>query len=305
MRISICVCTYNRAHILRYCLESLMNLKVPAGCEAEILVLDNNSRDSTKDVVSYYRQHSPIEILYFHESQQGVSAARNRAAKEARGDYIGFLDDECAPRPNWLEILAADIDEFAPFIIGGPYVGALLPGRFPKWFKIEYGDAYFLADNFERGYQKDFRASGGNMVLHRRVYETQEFDEELGPKGDKMKFGEEISLQEHFMSENVDVTVFYEPRMAVAHYILPHKMSLSYHARRQMELGACHRRFTSAALCYELARVLAHLCVCPFRAVLRDRSAFPYWENYVYERVIPRVMPSIGAALEKVRGRYQ
>jgi glucosyl-dolichyl phosphate glucuronosyltransferase len=304
MRISICVCTYNRAHILRFCLESLAQLKVPTGYEAEVLVVDNNSNDHTKEVVSYYRQHSPIEILYFHESQQGLSAARNRATKEAGGDYIGFLDDECVAQPNWLEIIAADIDEFSPFIIGGPYAGALLPITGPKWFKVEYGDAYFLAYNFSRGYQKDFRASGGNMVLHRSVFETRQFDTTLGLKGSQLKFGEEISLQEHFISENEGVMVFYEPSIEVMHYILPHKMSLGYHARRQMELGACHCRYTSAELCYQLTRALGHLCLCPFRTALRDQGEFPYWQNYVYERVIPRVMPTVGAALERFRKLY-
>ena len=306
MRLSICVCTYNRAHILPYCLNSLTKLKVPAGCEAEILVIDNNSRDNTKEVVSNFSRRSPIAVLYFHEPQQGLSAARNRAIKEASGEYFGFLDDECVVRSDWLQIIIADIEEFAPFIIGGPYIGALVPGAAPpKWFKTDYGNAYFLADNFKRGYQEEFRASAGNIFLHRTVFEKQQFDRNFGLDGDKMKFGEETVLQERFLSENAEAMVFYEPRIEVAHYILPHKMSLSYHARREMELGACHCKIKSTALALEIARVLAHLCVFPFRAVFRDRSAYPYWQNYVYERVIPRVMPAIGAALEKVRGRYR
>jgi glycosyltransferase involved in cell wall biosynthesis len=149
MRFSICLCTYNRAHILPYCFESLINLNIPAGCGAEILVIDNNSGDNTKGVVASFSRRSPIAILYFHEPQQGLSAARNRAMKEACGDYVGFLDDECVVQPDWLEIVVADIDEFAPFIIGGPYIGAFLPGTAPAWFKPEYGNTYFLAKGFQ------------------------------------------------------------------------------------------------------------------------------------------------------------
>lgn len=304
MRLSICICTYNRAHILPYCLESLTKLKIPAGCEVEILVIDNNSVDNTKDVVDHYSRQSPIVILYFHESQQGLSAARNRAVKQACGDYVGFLDDECMVRPDWLEIIVADIDEFAPFIIGGPYIGALFPGTAPKWFKTEYGNAYFLANRFNRGYQKDFRASGGNMFLHRRVCETQKFDPNFGMKGDELKLGEEVLLQERFLSENVGAMVFYEPRIQVAHYILPHRMSLSYRARRLMEAGASAYKIGHAARSFEIPRVAVHLCLAPFRVVFRDRSAYPYWQNYVYEKVIPRVMPVIGATLERLRRRY-
>ena len=306
MRFSVCVCTYNRAHILPYCLNSLTKLKVPPGCEADILVIDNNSRDNTKDVVNSFSQHSPIDILYFHESQQGLSAARNRAIKEASGEYIGFLDDECVVPSDWLQILAADIEEFAPSIIGGPYVGALLPGTNPpKWFKTEYGNAYFLADRLKRGYQKDFRASAGNMLLHRSVCEKQQFDPNFGVNGEELKFGEEIDLQDRFLNENAGAMIFYEPRIEVSHFILPHKIGLSYCVRREMELGACHYEAGSAALLFELARVLAHLCVFPLRAAFRDRSAYPYWQNYAYESVIPRVMRPIGAALEKVRRRYR
>jgi len=305
MRISICVCTYNRAHILPYCLKSLINLKVPAGCEAEILIVDNNSNDNTKAVVDRHSWCSPIAIVYFHEPQQGISAARNRATKEARGDYIGFLDDECVVRPDWLEIIVADIDEFAPFIIGGPYIGAVLPGPVPKWFKVEYGNAYFIANNFERGYQKGFTASAGNMVFHRSICETLEFDQNLGPKGDEIKFGEETFFQERFLNENEGTMVFYEPHIEVVHYILPQKLSLSYHARRQMELGSCHCKIRSADLPFEVARALAHFCVFPFRAVFRDRRAYPYWQNYAYEEVIPRIMPVIGAAVERFRKRYR
>lgn len=307
MRISICVCTYNRARILPYCLESLTNLKIPANCEAEILVIDNNSVDNTKEVVDHYSRRSPIKISYFHEPEQGVSAARNRGMKHAMGDYVGFLDDECVVKPNWLEVTVADIAEFYPLIIGGPYVGALLPGPVPKWFKVEYGNAYFLNYNFKRGFQKKFRASSGNMFLHRRVCETQKFDHKFSMKGYELKLGAEILLQERFLRENTDAMVFYEPHIEVAHYILPQKMSLLYRARRLLQSGAAdsYYKARSTALWLEVARALGFLCGSPIRTVFRDRIVYPYWQNYAYEKIIPRVMPVIGATLEKIRRRYQ
>jgi glucosyl-dolichyl phosphate glucuronosyltransferase len=305
MRLSICVCTYNRAHILRYCLESLLALKVPAGCEAEILIIDNNSRDDTQQVVNSFIRSSPIPIHYCHESRQGLSAARNRAIKEASGEYLCFLDDECVVPSQWLQLIVLDIGEFSPFIIGGPYVGALLPGATPpKWFRIEYGNAYFLADHLERGFRKDFRASGGNMCVHRAVCENQ-FDEHFGVKGDEMRFGEEIALQDGFLSNHEGAMVFYDPRIEISHFILPHKMNLCYCARREFELGACHYKVGSIALSFDLIRVVAHLVLLPFRALVRDRGAYPYWQNYAYEKAIPRVMRPLGAALEKMRRRYR
>jgi hypothetical protein len=108
------------------------------------------------------------------------------------------------------------------------------------------------------------------------------------------------------LRENPGMMVFYEPRMEVAHYVLPQKMSLSYRARRAMESGAFTSRKTgSDPRSFEVARALAHICIFPFRAVFRDRRAYPYWHNYAYEELIPRVMPTLGAALERIRRRYR
>jgi glycosyltransferase involved in cell wall biosynthesis len=304
MRFSVCVCTFNRAHILPYCLDSLTKLKIPLGAEVEILVIDNNSTDHTREVVDRYARLSPIAMRYLHEGRQGLSIARNRAIDEARGDYLGFLDDECVVRPDWLEIAAADIDEFAPYIIGGPFVGAILPGDAPRWFKTEYGDAYFF-EKLERGYHKEFRAAAGNMFLHRRVCEAERFDSSLGPKANEMGFGEETYLQDHFLSENSDAMVFYEPRLVVAHYILPHKMSLRYFARRRMEIAACHHHIALRNLPVELIWSLAYLVLSAFRLPFRDRQAYPYWQNYIYEKVIPTATPVFGVAFEKFRRRYR
>jgi glycosyltransferase involved in cell wall biosynthesis len=272
MRVSICVCTYNRAHILAYCIESLTNLKVPVGCEAEILVVDNNSVDNTKEVVLRYSLRSPIKIVYLYEPQKDLSVARNRAIEEACGDYLSFLDDDCAVSPDWLQILVDDIDELAPFIMGGPYIGALLPGNSPKWFKGDYFSN--LPCCFKRGYHREFRASGCNMVLHRRVYDMHRFDKNFGMKGDELKLGEEVLLQDRFLNENAGAMVFYEPRIGVNHYILPHKISLSYCAKREMEGGAF--RWGSAAVSFKLAQALAQLCVSPIGALFRDRKTYPY-----------------------------
>jgi hypothetical protein len=145
------------------------------------------------------------------------------------------------------------------------------------------------------------------MFLHRRVFETYKFDHNFSMKGHQLKLGAETLLQERFLSENTSEKIFYEPRMEVAHFILPHKISLSYHARRHMAVGASRSRYEvrSKSLSFEVARALAHLCVSPLRTIFRDRTSYPYWQNYVYEKVIPPVMPVIGAALEKLRNQYQ
>ena len=78
----------------------------------------------------------------------------------------------------------------------GPYFGAFLPGERPGWFKVEYGNAYFMNYHYERGFQNTFRASGGNMFVRRDVFDAVRFDVAMGLVGGQHKLGDETDLQE-------------------------------------------------------------------------------------------------------------
>jgi glycosyltransferase involved in cell wall biosynthesis len=282
----------------------LAQLTLPPDCQAEILIIDNNSRDDTRIVAERFAQKMSWKVRYCFEPKQGLSAARNCAVKEAAGEYLAFLDDECVVPDTWLDAAVRDIRETGAQIIGGPYLGRLLPGQAPKWFKASYGDAYFLDRKYPRGFQDGFRANGGNMFIHRRVFEECLFDENLGIQGDRLKLGEEYALQEIFLSRNPGLEIFYEPEITVEHFVLPHKMQLRYHAIRTMEGGASSYRRKEVRLLSGLAKATLLLMLAPVRIMVRNRDAYPYWQNFVYERVIPGTMPALGAAMEHLRRRY-
>ena len=153
--------------------------------------------------------------------------------------------------------------------------------------------------------EKQFRASGGKTPSHCKVCDLQKFDQNYGMKGSELRLGEEILLQEQFLRENAGAMVFYEPAIEVYHYVLPQKMSLSYRARRAMEAGAFRCHAGTLDLLFEVVRAFVNICVFPFRAIFRDRTAYPYWQNVAYEEVIPRVMPAVGAVLKRIKRRYR
>src|SRR5699024_8486031 len=69
----------------------------PSGCQAELLVVDNNSTDATAKVVRRHQDSLPKDehpVRYIKEPIQGLSHARNRGIKEARTPYVVFLDDD-------------------------------------------------------------------------------------------------------------------------------------------------------------------------------------------------------------------
>ncbi len=79
--ISVVVCTFNRANMLATILQSLCEQSIETS-EYEVVVVDNNSTDDTREVVDeFHRCFS--NIRYCSESKQGLSHARNRGWREA------------------------------------------------------------------------------------------------------------------------------------------------------------------------------------------------------------------------------
>ncbi|MDO8969976.1 MAG: glycosyltransferase family A protein, partial [Saprospiraceae bacterium] len=277
MLISICICTFNRAHILALCLESLAQLRDPRPKhDLEVIVIDNNSSDGTSDLVQGLIPEYPFRLRYIFEGEQGLSAARNRAIEEAAGDYLAFLDDECTMESCWLLIAILDIEEFNPPFIGGPYVGAFLPGGRPKWFKVEYGNAYFLNQYYERGFQTKFRASGGNMLVRRDVFHKFRFDPGLGMKGNVLRLGEEVDLQDRFLQVHQTEATFYEPRLVLRHFILLEKMTLFYRASRLFSwVLSKPDQISFADFLFAIGKAIFWTAVSPARCMLRNRNEYP------------------------------
>jgi glycosyltransferase involved in cell wall biosynthesis len=99
---SIIVCTHNRCHNLDAVLHSLLKQEGLSHLEHEIIVVDNNSTDQTKEIVEKQSKISNGKIKYIFESARGLSNARNRGICEAKGDIIAFTDDDCLPSLHWL-----------------------------------------------------------------------------------------------------------------------------------------------------------------------------------------------------------
>ena len=84
-KISVVIPTYNCGALIPEALDSIF---AQTFTDFEVIVVDDGSTDNTRDVVSRYRE----DIRYIYQNNKGVSAARNAGIKEARGQYIAFLD---------------------------------------------------------------------------------------------------------------------------------------------------------------------------------------------------------------------
>ena len=83
-------------------LNSIEEMNVQSDLEWELIIVDNNSIDETKELIKEYKINSRINIRYIFERKQGLSYARNRGIKKAKGRIIVFTDDDIMVEKSWL-----------------------------------------------------------------------------------------------------------------------------------------------------------------------------------------------------------
>lgn len=107
MKISVIIPLYNKANYIRRTLESIFAQTLPV---YEIIVIDDGSTDNGADIVEAH--YSDSVILLRHQSNCGVSAARNTGIIAASGDYIAFLDADDYWQPTHFDVLSALHQQF-------------------------------------------------------------------------------------------------------------------------------------------------------------------------------------------------
>ena len=99
--ISILLATYNWPQALKLCLESLAT---QTDLNFEIIIADDGSTDSTKQVIEQFKTSSSIAIEHLWQEDQGFrkTIILNRAIAAAHGDYLVFLDGDCIVQPDFV-----------------------------------------------------------------------------------------------------------------------------------------------------------------------------------------------------------
>ncbi|MEM9265058.1 MAG: hormogonium polysaccharide biosynthesis glycosyltransferase HpsE [Cyanobacteria bacterium P01_F01_bin.13] len=101
---SVAIRLYNSASILPKILDALNAQTISDAINWEVIIVDNNSSDGTADIVQAYQSTWNVcSLRYVLETRQGASFARRRAILEAKGGWVGFLDDDNIPSLNWVQ----------------------------------------------------------------------------------------------------------------------------------------------------------------------------------------------------------
>ena len=107
--ISVVIGTYNRAEMLPAALDSVLEQQSPAA-RYEVIVVDNNSTDRTREIVEAYIGRVGAKLKYVFEGRQGVSYARNAGIAAAAAAVIAFADDDVRVSRDWVASIKREFD---------------------------------------------------------------------------------------------------------------------------------------------------------------------------------------------------
>ena len=90
MKVSVIVPVYNVEKYIPKCLDSLVNQTLD---DIEIILVDDESFDNSKDIIKEYMKKYP-NIRYFFKKNGGQGSARNMGLEYATGEYIAYVDSD-------------------------------------------------------------------------------------------------------------------------------------------------------------------------------------------------------------------
>jgi glycosyltransferase involved in cell wall biosynthesis len=230
---SVAIPTYNGESRLPKVLERLHLQTDVQHLDWEIIVVDNNSTDGTARLVQEYqaRWQNNIPLRYCFEAEQGAAFARQRAIQEARGELVGFIDDDNFPAYNWI------INAYK-FALTHPQAGAYasqVHGVFEKKPPENLKPILFYLAITERGqhphryqpHQNGFPPSAGLVVL-RDVWKTYVPPRQffIGRVGSSMLGSEDAEVLSYIYKAGWEI--WYNPTMEIDHIIPSWRLERNY-----------------------------------------------------------------------------
>lgn len=236
--VTVLVCTYNRSALLRHTLLEL--IKQEADFPFDILVVDNNSNDDTRQVVEEIRRICPVPLGYCLEREQGIVYARNRGAKEARGEYIAYIDDDAVPGRDWLKniVNAFESQIPKPACVVGKVELEWEKGR-SKWFPKIYET---MLGKYDFGNEPKFLGEEDYLITVNATFDKKtffsigKFKPYLGRRGKCLLSGEDNDIFHRLYKAGVKI--YYNPNQLVYHFVPKERQKVSWLIKRVFWDGA-------------------------------------------------------------------
>jgi glycosyltransferase involved in cell wall biosynthesis len=229
-RASIVVCTRDRGEAIEPTLAAAAGLEAPF--RFEVLVVDNGSSDGTTAIVAEWVRRRPDRVRLAVEPVVGLSAARNCGLRLARGEWIGFLDDDALPAPGWLAAYDRVLAEPEVLSAGGPVVPDY-DAPLPEWLEPRWRVYLSVWDRGSEEIDLVYNElpRGANVAYRREAFErVGDFDRRLGRIGRSLRSCEEIELG--LRLERIGARCRYVPAAGVRHRVEARRLTPAWLERR-------------------------------------------------------------------------
>ncbi len=236
--LSVVVCTFNRAELLGRALDALSRQTLDPG-RFEIIVVDNNSNDSTPAVVHDRAARAP-NIRFTLERRQGLPFARNSGVRAARAPLIAFTDDDVEVRADWTaRVLAAFTANPDVGCLGGKVVAIWDGTGRPTWVPDGHYGPLALQDRGDRPLSvgaHDVRPCliGANFAVRRSVFDR------VGLFSTAFPWGEDREFQ--LRAWEAGVLGLYVPDVIATCRVPAERLTKRYQRRWFAKAGRVHSR---------------------------------------------------------------
>ena len=200
MKISIITVTYNRAHIIRDAIESVLLQKYK---NYEYIIVDGASKDNTIEVLKEYEPKFEGRMRWVSEPDEGLYDAINKGIKMATGDVVGIINsDDFFHRPDTFDIIAK---AFSDSSIEAIYADE----RDVNPRNLDTNSRYCIANYF-----KPWMFRFGLMPAHATFYAKKSLFESYGYYKTDYKIAADMELMIRFMYvHNIKTKYIPEPLM--------------------------------------------------------------------------------------------
>jgi len=198
----------------------------------EILVVDNNSNDNTRELVESFFDVLPLRYVF--EPKQGLSAARNRVLVESNADIIVFIDDDISVSQSFIAEYQRAFQDYPDAGFFGGKINVDWCGAAPSWYRDDSLPLinglighYDLGDRDLLYKKNDLLPYGANFALRSETAnQVGKFDENLGVNGEKLDRGEET---DYFLRAiGLGLTGHYIANASVGHRFEISRIRISY-----------------------------------------------------------------------------
>lgn len=231
--VSVIICTWNRSASLRRTLHSLNDQIGCDGAAVEVIIVDNNSSDDTKNVVDSFLPYWKLgELRYTFEKMQGKQFALNRGIRVARNAILAFSDDDVVFRNDWIRQARLVFEDETLDLAGGRTMLMWPQAGPPPWFGP---DMSAVAGGVDLGEERldppppGYAPAGANLIARRALFDRVGMYSEMHFRHMDYEFGLRCAA--------AGAHVAYEPSLVVHTQVAPATITKRYFRRWSFKAG--------------------------------------------------------------------